>query len=105
VFEKAGQLGQQAPGWFDLLQQHHPVVAFPIALWLRSREDRGYEYTALLSYYGFFSIFPLLTVAATLLGFVLQGNTDLRIRLLDTVFVSIPVVGDAVAATSSLNVE
>lgn len=94
AFEKLGQLGQQAQDWFDLWQQRHPVVAFPISVWLRNREDRGYEYTALLSYHGFFSVFPLLTVGVTLLGFSLKGNPTLRSKLLDTVFARIPIVGE-----------
>lgn len=97
AFEKVGELGQRAQDWFDLWQQRHPVVAFPISVWLRNREDRGYEYTALLSYYGFFSVFPLLTVAVTILGFFLKDNPELRADLLETVFARIPVVGESLS--------
>lgn len=97
MFEKVGQFVAGAQNRFDRWQQGVPVVAFPVSVWLRYREDRCYEYAALLSYYGFFSIFPLLTVAVTIIGFLLNDNPTLRDELLDTVFAQIPVVGDALA--------
>lgn len=95
MFDKVGQSVAAAQNRFDLWQQRVPVVAFPISVWLRYREDRCYEYAALLSYYGFFSIFPLLTVGVTIIGFLLNDNPTLRDELLDTVFAQIPVIGDA----------
>ena len=61
MFDRIGQIGNEAQDRFDLWQQGVPVVAFPISVWLRYREDRVFEYAALLSYYGFFSLFPMLT--------------------------------------------
>jgi YihY family inner membrane protein len=95
--DRLAKLGDDAQTWFDLWQQRVPVVAFPISVWLRYREDRGYEYAALLAYYGFFSIFPLLTVAVTVIGFFLADNPTLRDRLLDSIFARFPVVGEALA--------
>jgi uncharacterized BrkB/YihY/UPF0761 family membrane protein len=43
-------------------------------------EDQGGQRAALLAYYGFFSLFPLLLVAVTVIGFVLHGHTDLGQR-------------------------
>ena len=39
--------------------------------------DQAGNLAALVAYYAFFSIFPLLLVFTTILGFVLQGNTEL----------------------------
>lgn len=97
MFEKLAQLGDDIQNGFDRWQQRIPVLAFPISVWLRYREDRGYEYAALLSYYGFFSVFPLLTVAVTIVGFLLADNPTLRDDLLDSVFARLPVVGEAMA--------
>lgn len=77
----------------DRWQQRHRVPAFVVAIFMRYREDRGREFGALLSYYGFVSLFPLLLVLATVLGIVLDENADLRNRILDTVYARIPVVG------------
>src|ERR1043166_5040194 len=37
-------------------------------------DDQGGSLAALVAYYAFFSIFPLLLVFTTILGFVVQGN-------------------------------
>jgi YihY family inner membrane protein len=81
----------------DLLQQRIPPVAFAVGVWLRYREDRNYEYAALLSYYGFFSLFPLLMVLVTLLGWLLRDNQELLDRILDSTFSQIPVIGTELA--------
>ncbi len=62
----------------DLTQQGFPPAALAVGVWLHYREDRCYEYAALLSYYGFFSLFPLLLVLVTVLGVVLRDNSGLR---------------------------
>ena len=95
--DKLGELGANVQDRFDLWQQRLPVLAFPISVWLRYREDRCYEYAALLSYYGFFSLFPLLTVGVTIVGFVLSSRPNLRAELLDTIFGRFPVVGEELA--------
>jgi YihY family inner membrane protein len=81
----------------DLLQQRIPPVAFAVSVWLRYREDRNYEYAALLSYYGFFSLFPLLLVLVTILGWLLRDNQELLNQILDTAFSQIPVIGSELA--------
>ena len=87
----------------DVLQQSHTLTAFPVGVWLRYREDRSFEYAALLSYYGVFSLFPLLLVLVTILGLVLVDNPEFRDRLLDSVFSQFPIVGNQLAeGTDSL---
>ena len=79
-------------------------MSFLVATFVRYREDRGRQYGALLSYYGFVSLFPLLLVLVTVLGIVLDENDDLRERILDTIYARIPVVGAQLReSTTSLN--
>ena len=78
---------------FDSWQQRHRAPSFVVAVLLRYREDRGRDFGALLSYYGFISLFPLLLVLVTVLGIVLRDNADLRNRILESVYSKIPVVG------------
>ena len=52
---------------------------------------------AVLAYWGFLSIFPLLLAATTILGFVLEGNEDLRDDIVDSALSQIPVVGTQIA--------
>ena len=45
--------------------------------------DQAGSLAALIAYYAFFSIFPLLLVFTTILGFVLQHNSELYERRQD----------------------
>jgi uncharacterized BrkB/YihY/UPF0761 family membrane protein len=40
-------------------------------------DDQAGQLAALIAYYGFLSLFPLLLVMVTVLGFVLQGDPQL----------------------------
>jgi len=51
-------------------------------------EDQAGQKAALLAYYGFFSLFPLLLVAVTVLGFLLHGDSDLGQRIVDSAVAS-----------------
>jgi uncharacterized BrkB/YihY/UPF0761 family membrane protein len=57
----------------DDFQQRHRWLAFPVAVVKKYGEDQAGQRAALLAYYGFFSLFPLLLVAVTVIGFVLHG--------------------------------
>jgi membrane protein len=56
--------------------------------------DQAGSLAALLAYYAFFSIFPLLLVFTTILGFVLQSNTELYNDVKTSVLGQFPIVGD-----------
>jgi membrane protein len=58
--------------------------------WRRHLTGRN---TAVLTYYGFLSIFPLFMVGTTILGIVLDGNEELQEDIIDTAVAQIPVVG------------
>jgi membrane protein len=86
--------GQRLAEGADDWQQRRRVPSFLVALGMRYREDRGRQYGALLSYYGFISLFPLLLVLVTVLGIVLEDDPTRRDKILDTVYDKIPVVGE-----------
>ncbi len=81
----------------DELQQSKPFLAFPIGVVKKFGDDRAGQLAALIAYYGFFSLFPLLLVFATVVGFVLRDHPDLRQRLLDSALNQFPVVGTRIA--------
>ena len=56
--------------------------------------DQAGSLAALIAYYAFFSIFPLLLVFTTILGFVLQHNSELYNDVKTSVLGQFPVVGD-----------
>jgi YihY family inner membrane protein len=57
------------------------------------RRHRTGRHAALLAHYGFLSVFPLLLVLTTILGFVLQSQTALRDRIINSALSNIPIVG------------
>jgi membrane protein len=85
----------------DDFQQRHRWLAFPVAVVKKYGEDQAGHRAALLAYYGFFSLFPLLLVAVTVLGFVLQGQSDLGQRIVDSAVAQFPVIGDEISGTVS----
>jgi uncharacterized BrkB/YihY/UPF0761 family membrane protein len=62
---------------FDRFQQRHKGWAIPMAVIRKFGNDQAGNLAALVAYYAFFSIFPLLLVFTTILGFVLAGNPSL----------------------------
>ncbi len=83
----------------DDVQRQHAVLAFPFAVLKKFADDRASQLAALIAYYGFFSLFPLLLVFATVASFVIKGNRELRDRLLDSVLEQFPVVGTEIGRT------
>jgi YihY family inner membrane protein len=78
----------------DRFQQQHPVIGFPFAVLQKFGNDQAGAKAALMAYYGFFALFPLLLLFATILGFALSGEPALRARLINTALGNFPVVGD-----------
>jgi membrane protein len=80
----------------DAYQQRHVWLGFPIAVAKKFGDDRAGNLAALIAYYGFFSIFPLLLVLTSLLGFVLRGNPELREAIVDSTLAQFPVIGEQI---------
>jgi len=79
---------------FDSFQQRHPVLGFPLAVRQKYSDDQGGYLAATIAYYGFFSIFPLLLLLVTILGFLLRGNPGLQKQILDSALGDFPILGD-----------
>lgn len=62
------------------------------------RQHRTGRNAALVSHYGFLSVFPLLLVFTTILGFVLQSRPGLRDQIIDSAFNRIPIIGEKVGS-------
>src|SRR5215831_10259594 len=67
--------------WADRLQRRHSVFGFPYAVVKKYGDDEGGRQAALITYYGFLSIFPLLLLGVAVLSRVLADHPDLRERL------------------------
>jgi len=71
--------------WADRLQREHGVLGFPYAVVKKYSDDAGGRQAALITYYGFLSIFPLLLLGVAVLSRVLASQPDLRRRLIDEI--------------------
>ncbi len=49
---------------------------------------------AVLTYYGFLTLFPLFLAASTILGFILESKPEWRVDLVDSAAAEIPFIGD-----------
>jgi uncharacterized BrkB/YihY/UPF0761 family membrane protein len=75
---------------FDRFQQKHKGWAIPMAVIRKFGNDQAGNLAALMAYYAFFSIFPLLLVFITILGYVLQGDPSFRKSVEDSVIGQFP---------------
>jgi YihY family inner membrane protein len=82
----------------DRLQRRHRPAAFSFAVVKKFGDDQGGNLAALITYYGFVSLFPLLLVGATVLGYLLQGNDELQHRVVDSALANFPIIGDQIQA-------
>ena len=83
----------------DDFQQRHRWLAFPFAVVKKFGDDQAGRHAALLAYYGFFSLFPLLLVAVTMIGFILQGRSDLSHRIVQSTAAQFPIIGPSITTT------
>ena len=64
-----------------------------MATWKKFGDDQAGNLAALIAYYAFASIFPLLLVLVTVLDIVLKNNAALRDQLLNSALSQYPVIG------------
>jgi uncharacterized BrkB/YihY/UPF0761 family membrane protein len=81
----------------DAWQRRHAAVALPVAVVRKFLDDRAADLAALIAYYAFVSLFPLLLVFVSGLGFVLEDDPALQADLVDSAVARIPAVGPQVA--------
>src|SRR5580693_3900743 len=86
----------------DRFQQEHPWAGFPLAVIYKYFDDFGAYLAALLTYYGFVSLFPLLLLLSTILGFVLSGDPGLQHEVLSSTLRQFPVIGGDLAQPKRL---
>ena len=78
----------------DRLQQRHRWLSFPAAVIKKFGDDEAGRLAALIAYYGFVSLFPLLLVLVTVLGFVLEGSPKTQASVLHSTLGQFPIIGD-----------
>jgi len=82
IFEGLSTRLNRVIAWVDRLQRRHGVLGFAYAVMKKYGDDEGGREAALITYYGFLSIFPLLLLAVAVLSRVLVDHPDLRQQLI-----------------------
>ena len=80
---------------FDRFQQRHKPLALLIATVKKAGDDQASNLAVVVAFYAFFSIFPLLLVFVTVLGYVLAGDPSLMRSVSTSVLGTFPVIGSA----------
>jgi membrane protein len=79
----------------DARQQQTRGVRFVAAVYKKFSDDQAGQLAALIAYYAFVSIFPLLLVFVTVLGFVLQGHPGDQQKIVHGTLGQFPVLSDS----------
>ncbi len=78
----------------DNFQRHYRLTAFSYAVIKKYSEDEtGYQ-AALLTYYGFLALFPLLLILTTVTSLVSGGDATFQRTVIDSTTNYFPVLGD-----------
>jgi YihY family inner membrane protein len=81
----------------DRFQRRHSVLGFPVGVVRKFGDDQAGKHAALLAYYGFLSLFPLLLVFVTVLGYTLANDPELKQQVIAATVAQFPVLGSQVA--------
>jgi YihY family inner membrane protein len=76
----------------DRRQQQTHGVRFVAAVYKKFSDDQAGQLAALIAYYAFVSIFPLLLVFVTILGFVLEGHPADREKIIHGTLGQFPIL-------------
>jgi uncharacterized BrkB/YihY/UPF0761 family membrane protein len=87
----------------DRFQRRHAWLGFPLAVIYKYFDDFGTYLAAILTYYAFVSLFPLLLIASTVLSVVLRGNPHLQHELLTSALTQFPLVGQELGKPEHLS--
>ena len=89
-------------GAADRLQQRWPAIAFPVAVWSKFNDDQAGNLAALISYYAYAALLPMLLVLVTVLNIVLRNDPSLRAQLLQSAVSQYPVMAEIKANLGSV---
>jgi membrane protein len=78
---------------FDRFQRRHRVLAVPVAVLRNFSDQQAGQASVVIAYFAFFSLFPLLLVFVSILGFVLQGDPAARQSIVHSALSQFPIIG------------
>lgn len=87
----------------DRAQRKFPPLGYPIAVVYKFIDDLGNYLGALLAFYAFVSLFPLLILGSTILGVVLSGDPKLQQELIKSALNEFPIINDQITSPNALS--
>ena len=89
-------------GTVDDFQRRHPVIGFPLGVIYKFFDDQGNYLAAMLTYYAFVAIFPLMLLGTSILGFVLGAKPEWQEDILNSALSQFPIIGDQLGRPEGL---
>lgn len=89
-------------GTIDGFQRRHPVIGFPLGVIYKFFDDQGNYLAAMLTYYAFVAIFPLMLLGTSILGFVLGARPEWQEDILNSALGQFPIIGDQLGRPEGL---
>lgn len=86
----------------DGAQRRWSVLGYPLGVIYKYFDDQGNYLAAIITYYAFIAIFPLLLLGSTILGFFLEGDEERQQELLDSALAQFPIIGDQLGTPEGL---
>lgn len=83
---------------FNKYQQRHTLTAFVVAVVKKYGDDKAGREAALLTYYGFLSIFPLLLLLTTITDTVIGNDPHLRSTIIKGLTGYFPLLGSQLSS-------
>ena len=83
--------------WLDSVQQSNRLLAFPYAVIKKYGDDEANYQAALIAFYGFLSLFPILIVLTAIAQKISINNYDFQERVLAGVGSYFPALGPSLA--------
>ena len=74
----------------DALQRRHRTIGFPYGVLKRYLEDHGNWLGSLISYYGFFSLYPAVVVFVTASTWLFKDRPDALQKVLEALWSKVP---------------
>ena len=78
----------------DRAQRRRSFLGLPVGVFFKFVDDQGPYLAAIVSFYATLAIFPILLLATSIFGFVLQGNPDLQEQVLNSTLATFPIIGE-----------
>lgn len=79
------------------------MLGVPIAIVYKFFDEQGNYLAAIMTYYAFVAIFPLMLLGTSILGFVLEGRPELQEELLDSALSQFPIIGDELGRPEAMS--